>query len=237
MKRFSIIFVTFTTIAIFTSCNDYIADMYLQQHLNDGLISYWPVVNESDCFKNYGPSNSLLSYIGFDYPSAGSGFTSNGKYAGAFSFSTAYTTQYAADSAGVIIGNNFTLSGWVFCKDSNNSYIIGSASGSLQFSLNISSGSLNFNVHTVYTASCPLEINNWIYVTCTYDGSEIRLYVNGNLVSSTIYYDNSNYSTSLYFGQKGDNTGWWNGYLDEIRVYDHALNNDEIKSLMDIGMY
>ena len=66
----------------------------------------------------------------------------------------------------------------------------------------------------------------------TYDGSYIRLYVNGNLDNTSDLYSGAlNFNTgNLLFGlwTQSDRRPF-DGYLDEIRLYDYALNGSQIK--------
>ena len=70
-------------------------------------------------------------------------------------------------------------------------------------------------------------------MAATYDGSALRLYVNGSLVTTLPAIGSIVTSTSpLHFG---GNTGlgeWFQGSLDEIRVYNRPLSAAEIQTDM-----
>src|SRR3990167_8037062 len=84
-----------------------------------------------------------------------------------------------------------------------------------------------------------INLNGWQHIAFTYDGSNVRFYFNGTLDSSPVF------STSLLTtaGQRfvlgnvnltnTDNN--FQGYLDDVRVYNRALSGDEIKRLYKIG--
>ena len=77
-----------------------------------------------------------------------------------------------------------------------------------------------------------VQQNIWQYIAVTYDGSNMQFYVNGSLDNSVVA------SGSLYDG--GDpwiiggtqNDPWasnsYNGAIDEVRIYNNALTQDEI---------
>lgn len=75
----------------------------------------------------------------------------------------------------------------------------------------------------------------WYYLIGTYDGTTMKLYVNGvqdgsNSVSGTI----DSYATPLYFGRYGNLTGnAYNGvgHLAFVRIYNRALSASEIALL------
>jgi hypothetical protein len=64
----------------------------------------------------------------------------------------------------------------------------------------------------------------WHQFAVTYDGMTIRLYINGSLVTSTLYPNHRINATSsdLLFGRN------YNGYIDEIAVYDQALTSAQL---------
>src|SRR3990167_2150381 len=84
-----------------------------------------------------------------------------------------------------------------------------------------------------------INLNGWQHIAFTYDGANVRFYFNGTLDSSPAF------STSLLTtaGQRfvlgnvnltsTDNN--FQGYLDDVRIYNRAINTDEIKRLYRIG--
>jgi chitodextrinase len=78
-----------------------------------------------------------------------------------------------------------------------------------------------------------LPVNAWSYVTATYDGSNIRLYVNGNQVASVP--QTGPISTSSGVLRMGTNNVFHEGYtgaMDEVRIYNRALSASEIQADM-----
>ncbi len=76
--------------------------------------------------------------------------------------------------------------------------------------------------------------NEWYCVVFTYDGSLGKFYVDGNLTDSE-YTSGLTFSNGydLFFGKLNNSTFpyWLNGDLDEIRVYNRAINDQEVKAL------
>lgn len=72
----------------------------------------------------------------------------------------------------------------------------------------------------------------WSHFAMTADGTTVRFYINGVLVKSATQksqvsatFDGTN---TFYFGGYGDN---YNGYYNDVRVYDHALSQKEVTEL------
>jgi len=65
----------------------------------------------------------------------------------------------------------------------------------------------------------------WHHVALTYNGSEIKLYVNGTLMDSTAYNGVININTNnLTIGKN------FSGIIDEVRIWSRTLNQDEINA-------
>lgn len=85
---------------------------------------------------------------------------------------------------------------------------------------------------TVMTSDLPL--NTWTHLTGTFDGSTIKIYVNGVLNNSAATTFNS-----LVYGSAVLNLGSWSngnnypitGKLNDVRVYSHCLAAKEVKEL------
>ncbi|MCK4342416.1 MAG: LamG domain-containing protein [Phycisphaerae bacterium] len=88
--------------------------------------------------------------------------------------------------------------------------------------------------HPYQTLGYPYEaglIGRWTHLAGTWDGSTMWLYVNGAEVAS-----------KTYTGNLGDTAGRslkiscgypFNGIIDEVRIYDRALSEDEIRQLYE----
>jgi hypothetical protein len=83
----------------------------------------------------------------------------------------------------------------------------------------------------------PIEVNTWIMVTVTYNqnNTTLKLYKNGILVSQRTDISPPSYDTSkVFIGQRGDHfKHTLKGLIDEVRIYNRALSDSEIKVLYD----
>jgi len=83
-----------------------------------------------------------------------------------------------------------------------------------------------------------IDDGNWHFVVGVYDGEYIRLYVNGveesNVyIGATTLYANANH---VFIGSSGGSGEFWNGIIDEVRIYSRALSEKEIKTLYYYGI-
>lgn len=74
---------------------------------------------------------------------------------------------------------------------------------------------------------------NWEHICIVSDGNNRSLYINGVLDDSQASYV-SFFGTGFYFGRRSDGINYWNGKLDDIRIYDRALSGTEV---LDIYNY
>ncbi|MEN3943514.1 putative Ig domain-containing protein [Prosthecobacter sp. SYSU 5D2] len=75
-----------------------------------------------------------------------------------------------------------------------------------------------------------LTAGTWQHVVATYDGSTMRLYVNGALVSSNPFTGSINHSNTSVLIGGGIADGPWKGGVDELLVYNRALTLAEIQT-------
>ena len=78
----------------------------------------------------------------------------------------------------------------------------------------------------------PSALNEWQFVAATYDGSTIKVYVNGVLAAST----KKNWNLVLQLAFLGEQVNsareLWNGAFDDVRLYDHVLAPQELPGIM-----
>lgn len=74
------------------------------------------------------------------------------------------------------------------------------------------------------------DLTQWVNYTATYDGSNLKLYVNGTL-SKTISMSLDTGTSDLYIGSRTGGEEAFNGYLAGCRIYNRVLTDDEILAL------
>ncbi len=79
-----------------------------------------------------------------------------------------------------------------------------------------------------WTSSIPL--NEWMHIAMSYDGNLVKLFINGDLVSSGYFSESiGRGETGLYIGGTFD---WvnFNGLIDEVRLWNVTRTGEEIKA-------
>ena len=107
--------------------------------------------------------------------------------------------------------------------------------GQLNYSLGNNSGPFStgfFNGGWQVTDGYSLTANNWYYIVGTYDGADIKLYVNGTLVDTTTHVGNPTSSgAGIRLMERWDLSDYWGGYLSTVAIYDKALNSGQVSSI------
>jgi len=79
-----------------------------------------------------------------------------------------------------------------------------------------------------------LQLNQWYYVAFVYNGTNVDVYINGTLSQSTAWTGNVvPNSMALTIGYTNANNApvtYFNGTIDEVRIYNRALTVEEIRN-------
>lgn len=100
---------------------------------------------------------------------------------------------------------------------------------------------LIMNSGTSYTADSSVAVNDgkWHHLVATYDGTTMRIYVDGVQTGSSTDFSGNLPSVAgdLHIGADYESTpgNFFNGSLDDVRVYDRVLSATEIKQLYNMG--
>ncbi len=147
--------------------------------------------------------------------------------------------------------NDFTMESWIKPKgfSSPDMYILSNRLNNFGgtgnwFNVAISSNKLQIELgqaaatsNTVFQGTTNLATNNWYHVAVTRSGLTYKLYVNGVLETTAndqIVRDlTGNYSNAHIGGWPENGTGrWFNGDMDELRVWNVARSQCEIQDQM-----
>ncbi|MGC1265311.1 MAG: IPT/TIG domain-containing protein [Candidatus Acidiferrum sp.] len=169
-------------------------------------------------------------------------WTTSGKYGGALSFNGTNAQVTINDAASLHLTTAVTLEAWVnpttaptgwqdvIYKAVDNYYLEGCSTNGKEPAAGVL---LTSNAEPLAYGSAQLAAGTWTHLAMTYDGTTLKMYVNGTLINSTTQSGTITTSTdALQIG--GDTTygQYFKGIIDEVRVYNIALTQAQIQSDM-----
>ena len=88
-----------------------------------------------------------------------------------------------------------------------------------------------------------MELNTWYHIVGVYDGSKVKIYINGDYVTEHSRSGDHDYNHGTYGNdylrigiyKDYDEHFAFKGYIDEVAIYDYALSSAEIKEHYDIA--
>jgi len=166
--------------------------------------------------------------------------------AGVFNGSSSYIDT-ALNSSAVSSSSDFTISAWVNIDNFTSSYsqiLVDGSNASwagLGFSFQVTdTGTLRLNLANngssagvTLTSSAVLQTGNWSNVVAVIDiGNKISLYLNGeNVANSSISSGARNTIGNWQIGRDTSGARWFDGSIDQVRIFNEALDPLEIEAL------
>jgi hypothetical protein len=174
--------------------------------------------------------------------SGGATWSAAGRFGGALSFNGVNSLVRVASSASLNLGTAMTLEGWIkptaaqsdwrtIVQREVDAYFLNASNNNGPL---LPSGGGTLGGATVFVSGTSASpVNAWTHVALTYDATTLRLYVNGVLAASQAY-SGSVQSTSnpLWIGGNSPYGEYFQGLIDEIRIYNRALSQAEIQTDM-----
>jgi Protein of unknown function (DUF4038)/Concanavalin A-like lectin/glucanases superfamily/Putative collagen-binding domain of a collagenase len=164
-----------------------------------------------------------------------------GKYGGALSFNGTNARVNVPHNAVLNLTTAMTLEAWVkpTTQPDWSTIVMKERSGALSYVLygdaltpvgDFTTGS---TYHSLYGTST-FPTGSWTHLAVTYDQSTLRLYKNGVAAGTLASTDSITTSTNpLSIGGNNVWGEWFNGAIDEVRIYDRALSAAEIVNDMN----
>ena len=168
----------------------------------------------------------------------GATWTTSGKYGGALAFDGVNDSAAVPDAVSLDLGASMTLEAWVRPTASSGwrTILLKEAPNSLAYSLYSASGTNRPSAWiggTSSMGSAAVPLNAWTHVSATYNGTRLRVYVNGVLradQATTVSVPVS--ANPLRIGGNAVWGEYFAGQIDEVRIYDRVLTAAEITTDM-----
>ena len=234
----------------YVRCSDPAANV----NTTDTAISFSVAVTNSGPVAAYGFNEGTGTTLGDSSGNGRQGTIANatwfatGRYGKALLFNGTNASVTIADAASLDLSTGMTLEAWVqpnlAMGTTWRSVLMKERAPGLSYSLyaNGDSGRPSSDVNTggidqtvAGTASVPANV--WTHLTATFDGTTLRLYVNGALVQSKAVSGSIVASAgALKIGGNSIWGEWFSGYIDEVRIYNRALTAAEIVNDMNAAI-
>jgi hypothetical protein len=201
-----------------------------------GLVGYWKFnegsgsnVTDSSGNGNTGTLNTNVTW------------TSAGKFGNAVSFNRSVNYVSVVNNPSLNPSNGITVMAWVYPVQAVAGQNIVEKGANSQYRLRYDPNNFwfvysNGSSYEIISSNTNLPLSTWSHVAVTFDGSGkiSKIYYNGNLVNSL----NSNFTSlgtttdQLTMGGESFNE-YFNGTIDEVRIWNRALTAEEIKADFD----
>ncbi|PZG45515.1 sugar dehydrogenase [Spongiactinospora gelatinilytica] len=167
-----------------------------------------------------------------------------GRHGQALSFDGSSSWVRVADAAALRLTGAMTVEAWVrpvSVGDEYDTVVLKEHPSGLSYGLfgstsNVRPSSIvSISGETETFGSSPLTAGEWSHLATTYDGTALRLYVNGVPAGTQAVSGDIRVSTGwdLFIGGNGFWGDFFSGLIDEVRLYDRALTPAQIQADMN----
>jgi len=204
----------------------------------DGLVGHWPLDEPNGTtakdVSGQGRTGSLERGLSFDNDKT------NGQKESALIFDGSDDRINLPDIDGGL-QSGFSVSAWINPSNARGGYqgVVGSTTSS-GFMMFVNRGKLGFKVTTnengrKLVSEGNIRDNVWQMITCTYDGSAMRWYINGENVYKESHSGTLKNRSKAWIGWSGWSDEFFEGAIDDVRLFDDALTGQEVASLFEKG--
>lgn len=174
---------------------------------------------------------------------SGASWNTAGRYGAALSFNGTSSRVDIPGTASLNLTTGMTMEAWVrpnVVPTGWRSILTKEKTGGLVYGLYGNSDTNRPSAHVSIgweqdtRGTAQLAVNTWTHLTGTYDGTNLRIYVNGVLASTKMIGGSLPTSTGML--RIGGNVVWgeyFSGLIDEVRIYNRALSATEIQTDMN----
>ncbi len=203
---------------------------------NSGLVGAWGFSEGS------GGTTADASGNGNTGTITGATWTTQGRYGNALSFNGTNSVVRVPSSASLNVTTGMTLSAWIrptaaqggwrtILQRQTDAYFLSASNGDPLHPAG--GGTFGGNIEFVGGPTAN-PLNTWTHVALSYDLATLRLFVNGTQVATHAATGSVQTNTNpLWMGGNTPYGEYFQGLIDEARVYNRALNQAEIQTDMN----
>jgi hypothetical protein len=172
----------------------------------------------------------------------GPAWTATGRFGSALNFDGVDDRVVIADANSLDLTTGMTLEAWVRPTAAGGvwrSAVAKNGTGTVAYNLyanrntNRPAVEINNGGLRIANGTAQLPLNTWSHIAGTYDGTTLRLYVNGTQVGTGTFTGSLLTTTGqLWIGGNAVWSEWFAGTIDEVRVYNRVLTAAQIQSDM-----
>ncbi|MFH1686932.1 MAG: LamG-like jellyroll fold domain-containing protein [bacterium] len=215
---------------------------------DSGLVGHWKLDETSGTTASdasgYGNHGTLINMSGSEW--------TTGKIGGALEFDGSNDRVIIPDDDILDDTEQLTMAAWVYAHILDNKprgLLSKRVSHTTQYAYSMffySSDRLNVDINTQNNRfACPLTFhqNRWYHIAVVYDGTltasnRSKVYVDGSLIHTATESSSSipNLNSPLVIGLlNGNSSGFFDGLIDDVHLYNRALTPSEVQALYDMG--
>ena len=177
---------------------------------------------------------------------SGATWSTLGRYGNALSFNGINNLVFINGSPSLNLTTGMTLSAWVFPTANQSgwrtivqrevdAYFLHASSNA--GALRPAAGGTFNGIDNNFASPSAIAVNAWTHVAVTYDGTAMRLFVNGTEVATTPVTGSVQSNTNaLRIGGNSPYGEYFQGRIDDVRIYNRALTATEIQSDMAVSV-
>lgn len=171
-------------------------------------------------------------------------WTASGRFGGTLAFNGSNAWVTVADAPSLDLTNGMTLEAWVYptTLSGYRTVLMKEAAAGLSYGLYANDDAPRPAVYmnngggadSAAAGSAALPLNSWTHLAATYNGAALKIFVNGTEVGSRAATGNLvSTNNALRIGGNAVWGEYFQGRIDEVRVYNRALSAAEILSDRD----
>jgi hypothetical protein len=208
----------------------YVNPTYSQQVVKDGLVSYW-TLNKSDV-----DGDTAKDVFGKNNGTIKGCKQVAGKYGEALEFDGVANYVEVPDDKSLQLWEKYTLEAWIFQTESRSSRIIDKITAGTADGMHLDTypgTKLRSCAGNCFSTAKDYSLKEWHHAVMTFDSGSVVLYLDGSpegdgKTTSPL----TGNKLTLKIGADSNGQNLFMGIIDEVRIYNRALKEAEVKQNM-----